>query len=118
MVIAGHKPGTWRAGDACRLVEQDGDGDWWVTFPDASGRWCYEADEIRAERRGDTMSTKTKPAKRPDGLMDLHLRLMDEGSVPLPDLESFADAVVRACAASAPEMRRRVFEAVEALRDS
>lgn len=64
-------------------------------------------------------SEKSKPAKRPSGLMDLHLRLTDGPEDPCPAaLATFADAVVRACDAPASDMRRRVFAAVEALRDA
>ena len=62
---------------------------------------------------------KTKAAKRPGGLMDLHLTLCeDDGAPDEGALRIFADAVVRACAAPASEMRRRIFDAVEALRDA
>ena len=68
------------------------------------------------------MSEKTKPVKRPTGLMDLHLRLIEDtdgaSDVPRHRLVDFADAIVRACDAPASEMRRRVFDAVETLRDS
>ena len=65
------------------------------------------------------MSEKTKPVKRPSGLMDLHLRLTTEGNPPSVEaMITFADAIVRSCDAPASEMRRRVFAAVEALRDA
>lgn len=59
---------------------------------------------------------KTKPAKRPTGLVALALSLSDsDESQPLKTL---AAAVVSACDMPAVEMRRAVIEAVEALRDS
>ena len=68
---------------------------------------------------------KTKPIRRPSGLMDLHLLLMkdlegtpEDAAVSAFSLHTFADAVVRACDDSAPRMRARVFAAVEALRDA
>jgi hypothetical protein len=67
-----------------------------------------------------TKTAEKKPVKRPAGLMDLHLRLVDPSGkgIDAQALWEFADAVVRACAAPAPEMRRRIFLAVEALRDA
>jgi len=65
-------------------------------------------------------SKTTKTAKRPADLMDIHMALL--ASKPVTEeakaLTAFADEVVRACAASASEMRRRVFSAVEALKAS
>lgn len=62
-----------------------------------------------------------RPATKPTGLMDLHVRLTNWSDRPSPDdasLLAFADEVVRACDDSAAEMRRRVFEAVVKLRDA
>ncbi len=63
---------------------------------------------------------KSKPAKRPANLMDLHIRITgtDEERIAREALDAFADAVVRACDAPASDMRRRIFAAVEALRDA
>ena len=63
---------------------------------------------------------KTKTRRAPRDLMDLHLALIQQGPALFPHdaMMEFADAVIRACAAPAAEMRVRVFDAVEALRDS
>lgn len=60
-----------------------------------------------------------KTTKKPIGLMDLHVRLFATSPVTeeAKVLRWFADAVVRACAEPASEMRRRVFEAVEVLKE-
>ena len=55
-------------------------------------------------------------SKRPSGLVDLALRL--QGAKESEPLKAFAAEVVGACDVSAVEMRRRVYLAVEQLRDA
>lgn len=61
------------------------------------------------------MTVDEKPVKKPSGLVELALSL--QGSTEDEPLKRFAAAVVAACDVDAPTMRRRVYAAVEALRD-
>jgi len=66
------------------------------------------------------MSEKTKPVKRPTGLVSIHRRLLGLQEPPITEdaLRDFAALVVSACDEGAPETRRLTFAAVEDLRDS